>query len=223
MDLRFEGGTMPRRPWTYTEDLDLEAAQEKHERVLSPYTPTVYVHGEITPPMARRFQEALDVLTFERQVSAALIDIASDGGDLFALASMLSAMASSRLTIVTFASGQAFSAAAILLSAGKQGGRFMSPYGAAMIHGILTSVAPQGVEDVAGQAKFDEKLNTTMMTFLAKNCGATLKGLKSAIAQGGGRSLWLMPEDAKALGLVDHIGIPALTQEVSYGVEGFKV
>jgi len=204
-------------------DLDEVALEPRNDRILSPLTPTIYVHGEITPELARRFQDALETLTYERQVSAALVDIASDGGDFFAMASMLSAMAGSRIAIATFASGQAFSAAAVLLAAGKPGARFMSPFGAAMVHGILTGVAPQGVEDVAGQARFDERLNTTMLTYLAKNCGTTLNRLKAAVADGGGRSLWLMPDEALKLKLIDHIGIPSVTQEISYGVEGLKV
>lgn len=192
-------------------------------RLLSAFTPTVYVHGDIDQALSRRFVEALDELCFGRQVTAALIDIASDGGDYFALATMLSAMAGSRLPLATFASGHAFSAAAVLLSAGRRGARFMSPYGAAMIHGMITAHPPQGVEEVAGQTKFEEKLNRNLMGVFAKNCGTTLKRLESQIQQGGSRALWLLPDQAKALGLVDHIGIPAVTQQVSYDLEGLKV
>jgi ATP-dependent protease ClpP protease subunit len=84
-------------------------------------------------------------------------------------------------------------------------------------------VAPQGVEDVAGQARFDERLNQAMLVYLAKNCNTTIRKLKSVIADDGGRTLWLMPEQALKLHLVDHIGIPVVTQEISYGLEGFKV
>ncbi len=192
-------------------------------KLLSPFTPTIYIHGEIDQALSRSFVEALEELRFGRQVTAALLDIASDGGDYFALATMLSAMAGSRLPLATFASGHAFSAAAVLLSAGRRGARFMSPYGAAMIHGMITAHPPQGVEEVAGQTKFEEKLNRNLMGVFARNCGSTLKQLEAQIRAGGSRALWLLPEQAKALGLVDHIGIPSVTQQVSYDLEGLKV
>jgi hypothetical protein len=54
------------------------------EKILSPHTTTIYVHGEMDQPMARQFVEALEELRFGRQASAALIDIASDGGEYLA-------------------------------------------------------------------------------------------------------------------------------------------
>ncbi|HJV22802.1 MAG TPA: ATP-dependent Clp protease proteolytic subunit [Holophagaceae bacterium] len=192
------------------------------ERILSPHTTTIYVHGEMDQPMARRFVEALEELRFGRQASAALIDIASDGGEYFALATMLSAMAGSHMALATFASGHAFSAAAILLSAGHPNCRFISPYGAAMVHSLITAHPPQGIEELEGLTKFEASLNHRLMATFAKNCGTTAKKLDADIRAGGGRTLWLLPEQAKALGLVDHIGIPGITQQMSYDLEGVK-
>lgn len=191
--------------------------------ILSPYTPTIYLHGELDAALARQFVEAVEVLTYERKVSAAVIDIATDGGDYFAVSVILSAMAGSSIAFSTYASGQAYSAGALVLSAGKHGARFISPYGAAMIHGMLIAVSPQGVEDAAGQARFDERLNESMMSTFAKNCGLTRADLVDRIAKTGGRCLWLTPEDALALGLVDHIGIPHVTSETQFGVAGVEV
>ncbi|MBK7977345.1 MAG: ATP-dependent Clp protease proteolytic subunit [Deltaproteobacteria bacterium] len=191
--------------------------------LLSPYTPTLYLHGELNAVVARQFVEAVEVLTYERKVSAAVIDIATDGGDYFAVSVILSAIAGSSIAFSTYASGQAYSAGALVLSAGKRGARFISPYGAAMIHGMLIAVSPQGVEDAAGQARFDERLNESMMSTFAKNCGMTRTELVERIAKTGGRCLWLTPEDALAIQLVDHIGIPHITSETQFGVAGVEV
>lgn len=191
--------------------------------ILSPYTPTIYLHGELNALVARQFVEAVEVLTYERKVSAAVIDIATDGGDYFAVSVILSAIAGSSIAFSTYASGQAYSAGALVLSAGKRGARFISPFGAAMIHGMLIAVSPQGVEDAAGQARFDERLNESMMATFAKNCGMTRAELVERIAKTGGRCLWLTPEDAVAIHLVDHIGIPHITSETQFGVAGVEV
>lgn len=191
--------------------------------ILSLYTPTIYLHGELDAAMARQFVEAVEVLTYERKVSAAVIDIATDGGDYFAVSVILSAMAGSSIAFSTYASGQAYSAGALVLSAGKRGARFISPHGAAMIHGMLIAVSPQGVEDAAGQARFDERLNESMMTTFARNCGMTRADLVERIAKTGGRCLWLTPEDALAIQLVDHIGIPHITSETQFGVASVEV
>lgn len=191
--------------------------------ILSLYTPTIYLHGELDAAMARQFVEAVEVLTYERKVSAAVIDIATDGGDYFAVSVILSAMAGSSIAFSTYASGQAYSAGALVLSAGKRGARFISPHGAAMIHGMLIAVSPQGVEDAAGQARFDERLNESMMTTFARNCGMTRADLVERIAKTGGRCLWLTPEDALAIQLADHIGIPHITSETQFGVASVEV
>ena len=205
--------------------LDLGWAMRDRPGLLSPHTPTLYVHGEIDGAMARRFTDALDTLVHERMATGALIDIASDGGEYFAAATMLGAMLGTPLALATFASGQAFSAAAVLLSAGRPGARFMSPYGGAMIHGMITAHAPLGVEEVAGLSRFEGQLNKSLLTVLARNCGLTLAKLQQAIRATGTRTLWLLPEEAKAMHLVDHVGIPTLTKAVQYELEGvrFKV
>ena len=191
--------------------------------ILSPYTPTIYLHGELNAIVARQFVEAVEILTYERKVSAAVVDIATDGGDYFAVSVILSAMAGSAIAFSTYASGQAYSAGALVLSAGKPGARFISPYGAAMIHGMLIAVSAQGVEDAAGQARFDERLNESMMATFAKNCGLSRGELMERIAKTGGRCLWLTPEEALAMKLVDHIGIPHVTSETQFGVAGVEV
>ncbi len=199
-----------------------EIALTPREKILSPHTTTIYVHGDMDQAMARHFVEALEELRFGRQASAALIDIASDGGEYFALATMLSAMVGSHMALATFASGHAFSAAAVLLSAGHPNCRFISPYGAAMVHSLITAHPPQGIEELEGLTKFEASLNRKLMAAFAKNCGTTTKKLDAEIRAGGGRTLWLLPDQAKALGLVDHIGIPAITQQMSYDLEGVK-
>lgn len=201
--------------------LDLSLLERK-ESILSPETPTIYVHGEIDQAMSRHFIDALETIIHERQAPAALINIASDGGEYFALATMLSAMMGAKLTLATFASGHAFSAAAVLLSAGHPGSRFISPFGASMIHSMITAHSPLGVEEAAGITKFEEQLNRNLMAFLARNCGLTLAKLRAAIRSGGSRILWLLPEEAKALHIVDHVGIPTITREVHYDLEGLR-
>lgn len=208
----------PSLPLEGLESLALTA----REKILSPHTTTIYVHGDMDQAMARSFVEALEELRFGRQASAALIDIASDGGEYFALATMLSAMAGSRMALATFASGHAFSAAAVLLSAGHPDCRFISPYGAAMVHSLITAHPPQGIEELEGLTKFEANLNRKLMTTFAKNCKTTVKHLEEQIRAGGGRTLWLLPDQALALGLVDHIGIPGITQQMSYDLEGVK-
>ena len=195
---------------------------DRQPSLLSGFTPTIYVHGEINQTMARHFIDALETLVHERQVTTALLDIASDGGEYFALATMLSAMMGAKLSLATFASGHAFSAAAVLLSAGLPGARYISPFGASMLHSMITAHSPLGVEEAAGITKFEEQLNKNMMAFLARNCGMSLAKLRGAIRARGSRILWLLPEEAKALHLVDHVGIPTTTVEFQYGIEGVK-
>lgn len=173
------------------------------------YAPVIYLHGEITAAMAKKFIRAVDRY-MENNADLIMLDIASEGGSLFALNQMLSVMDGSSAKFATYCSSHAFSAAAVLLSAGDPGLRFISPHGCAMIHSILYATDFQGIEEHTAEADFNNRLNDRLLNVLAKNMKTTVAKLKKRIKATGIRNLWLLPEESLEINLVDTVGIPSV-------------
>ncbi len=190
--------------------------------LLSKFQPIIRIRGEVDDVMANSFQEAVDELKYNRKLDVAIVEIASEGGSVTACNEILSCMSGSGLHFVTYCSSYAYSAAAAILSHGDKGMRFMSPYADAMIHGFVTSTGMAPVEEQVSEIHFHEVLNDRFLSRIAKNCGISLKKLKDQIKKTGSRNLWLTPEDALNIGLVDHIGIPSLEIKSTYEINGYK-
>ena len=184
----------------------------------SPYAPIIYIHGEITSSMARAFIKTVDKFKANR-AELIMLDIASEGGSLFALNQMLSVMDGTDIKFATYCSSHAFSAAAVLLSAGQKDLRFMSPHGCAMIHSILYATDFQGIEEHTIETEFNNRLNDRLLSILARNMKTTLAKLKKRIKGDGSRNLWLLPEECLETNLVDTIGIPTVSVSPSINLQ----
>lgn len=184
--------------------------------------PHIRVIGEFTQEMASEFAQAIGTLR-KRGERAALIEIASPGGDLFALFQMLNCMDSSGMTFATYNSSHAYSAGAVLLAAGEKGARFVAELSSTMLHPLSTGIAPQQIEDVVAQSRHDEELNAIMMVRLAKYLGMSRAKLAKELqkpSEGGAATLWLTPERCVELGVADVVGIPTFQTETTLGVVG---
>lgn len=195
---------------------------KEDQSILSKYQPIIRIRGEIDETTAKAFIEAVDELKYIRKLDLAVIEIASEGGSVAACNEILSCMNGSGMKFVTYCSSYAYSAAAAILSAGDKGMRFMSPHADAMIHGFITMIGMAPVEEQVSEVQFHERLNDRFLARIAKNCGTTLKRLKDRIQKSGSRNLWLTPDEALEVGLVDHVGIPTIQMSTSYEIQGYK-
>ncbi|MCK7507717.1 MAG: ATP-dependent Clp protease proteolytic subunit [Desulfobacterales bacterium] len=148
-----------------------------------------------------------------------LIDIASPGGDVNALNQILSVMnGCPDVRFSTYCSAMAYSAAAVILGMGAPDMRFMSPFATAMLHSVLFDSGFQGLEEHKNEFDFIDRQNTRIIDTLAKAMKLRPAKLLKTIRDTGARNLWLFPEEALALGLVDHIGIPEVLVEAQVGL-----
>jgi ATP-dependent Clp protease protease subunit len=199
------------------EEILMMASGDDNE-MLDPYTPTIYLNGEVNDKMVEGFRNAVRDLEFVRKSDIALVMIASPGGFLMSCFEILNIMKASKINFITYCVSHAYSAAAVILSAGGEGRRFMAPMSNAMIHQVSAGTAGH-IEEMRGEIRNLEKMNEMLMTELAKNCGISLKQLLDRISATGTTDLNLTPQEAKELGLVDEVAYVSLVQAKAYQLE----
>lgn len=161
---------------------------------------------------ARAFVKQLQYQSRQDPNSPIVIYIDSFGGDVYALLTMIAALDSIPNQIVTCALSKAMSAGAMLLACGDV--RYACEHATLMIHEISAGAVGH-IDDINIQHTNITKLNDKLMKLLVKKCNFKdgVKALKKMLANS--RDLYIDPEEAIKLGLIDHIGIPMLYKNLS--------
>jgi len=168
--------------------------------------------NKFTEDSARAFVKQLHYQSRQDPRAPLVVYIDSVGGEVYALLTMIGAMEQIPNQIVTCAIGKAMSAGATLLACGDV--RFASEHAAIMIHEMSAGSAGH-IDDISVQHTNIVKLNDKLMKLLVKKLKIKggLVALKKLLM--GSRDLYLDATEAKALGCVDHIGIPMLHKNVT--------
>lgn len=124
----------------------------------------------------------------------------SPGGSVTSTMAIVDTMNHVRPDISTFCVGLAASGAAIILSAGKKGKRFILPNAEVMIHQPMGGVEGQAT-DIAITAKHILKTRDNLNKLLAQNTGKTLSQIEKDVE----RDFFMDAEEAKKYGIVDEI------------------
>ena len=168
--------------------------------------------NKFTEDSARAFVKQLHYQSRQDPRTPIIVYIDSNGGDAYALLTMIAAMEQVPNQIVTCALSKAMSAGAMLLACGDI--RFATEHSTIMIHEISAGAIGH-IDDINVQHTTFIKLNDKLMKLLVKKL--KIKGglavLKKMLA--GSRDLYLDAVEAKALGCVDHIGMPMLHKNVT--------
>ena len=126
--------------------------------------------------------------------------INSPGGAVTATLAIVDTMNHIRPDVSTFCVGMAASGAAIVLSAGKKGKRFILPNAEVMIHQPLGGVEGQA-SDIAITAKHILKTRDNLNKILAKNSGKSIAQIEKDVE----RDFFIDAEEAKKYGVIDEI------------------
>ncbi|MFZ1020059.1 MAG: ATP-dependent Clp protease proteolytic subunit [Minisyncoccia bacterium] len=124
----------------------------------------------------------------------------SPGGSVTSTMAIVDTMNHVRPDVSTFCVGLAASGAAIILSAGKKGKRFILPNAEVMIHQPAGGVEGQAT-DIAITAKHILKTRDNLNKLLAKNTGKSFAQVEKDVE----RDFFMDAEEAKAYGIVDEI------------------
>ena len=126
--------------------------------------------------------------------------INSPGGSVTSTMAIVDTMNHVRPDIATFCVGLAASGGAIILSAGKNGKRFILPNAEVMIHQPMGGVEGQAT-DIAITAKHILKTRDNLNKLLAKNTGKSLAQIEKDVE----RDFFMDAEEAKKYGIIDEI------------------
>ncbi len=160
----------------------------------------VFLAGPIDDNVANIVIAQLLFLESEDSKKDISLYVNSPGGSVTSTLAIVDTMNHVRPDISTFCVGIAASGAAIILSAGKKGKRFILPNAEVMIHQPLGGVEGQAT-DIAITAKHILKTKDNLNKILAKNTGKPLAQIEKDVE----RDFFMDAEEAKKYGVIDDI------------------
>jgi ATP-dependent Clp protease protease subunit len=126
--------------------------------------------------------------------------INSPGGSITSLFAIYDTMQYIRPAVTTVCMGMAASAAAVILAGGEKGKRFALPHARVMLH--QPSGGAQGqASDIEIQARLIMQMREQLNQILADHTGQPME----KVTVDTERDFWMLPEEAKAYGIVDDI------------------
>lgn len=126
--------------------------------------------------------------------------INSPGGSVTSALALYDTIQHVKADISTICIGQAASAAAVLLAAGKKGKRLALPNARVLIHQVMGGAEGQQ-KDIVIAANEITRIKNQLNQILSKHTGQTAK----TIEQDTDRDFWMTSEEAKKYGIVDKI------------------
>lgn len=160
----------------------------------------VFIGGPIDDEMANLTIAQLLFLESQDSKKDIKLYINSPGGSVTAALAIYDTLRYVKCDVATICIGLAASAAALLLTAGTKGKRFMLPNSEAMLHQIMGGVQGQATE-IAISAKHIIALKKRINQILAHHTGQTLE----KIEKDTDRDFYLSPEQAIKYGLIDKL------------------
>src|SRR5690349_18026669 len=126
--------------------------------------------------------------------------INSPGGEITSLFAIYDTMQFIKPDVATFCMGQAASAAAVLLAAGKAGKRYSLPHARVLIHQPYGGAAGQAA-DLEIQAKEILKMRDLINEILSHHTGQPM----ARVAKDSDRDFIMSADEAKAYGIIDEV------------------
>lgn len=160
----------------------------------------IFLTGVIEDNMANLIVAQLLFLQAEDAKKDISIYVNSPGGSVSSTLAIIDAMNHIKPDVSTVCVGIAASGAALVLSAGAKGKRFILPNAEVMIHQPLGGAEGQAT-DIAITAKHILKTKDSLNKMLAANTGQPL----SKIEQDVERDFFMDSQEAKKYGIIDKI------------------
>lgn len=160
----------------------------------------VFLVGEINYASAARVMMQMLYLENQRRAQEISLYINSPGGVVDDTLAIYDTMRFLSSEVATYCIGRAYSGAALLLTAGTKGRRFMLPHAKVMIHQPYGGVTGPA-EDIKLQAEQIIKSKTLLTEIIATHTGQPVEQVK----KDSERDKYFTAAEAKQYGLVDEI------------------
>jgi ATP-dependent Clp protease protease subunit len=160
----------------------------------------IFLGGAIDDETANTIIAQLLFLAQQNEKEDIKLYINSPGGSVTAALAIYDTMQFVKPAVQTICLGMAASAAALLLSAGKKGKRFVLPNAEVMIHQVLGGTSGQATE-IDIHARHILKTRDRLNTILAKHTGQKL----TKTAQDTERDYFMSATESVKYGIVDKV------------------
>lgn len=189
---------MPLIPTVIEKSPQGERAYDIYSRLLKERI--IFLGGVIDDYMANLVIAQLLFLESQDAKRDVKLYINSPGGSVTAGLAIYDTMQYIKPDVSTICVGMAASMAAVLLSAGKKGKRFILPNSEVLLHQVMGQAGGQAVE-IEISARHIIKIKDRLNKILARHTGQPL----SKIEKDTDRDFYLDAEEAKKYGIVDEI------------------
>jgi len=187
-----------------------ERAYDIYSRLLNDRI--VFLGGAIDDHVANLIIAQLLFLESSDPTKDIYLYINSPGGSVTSAMAIYDTMNHIKPDVQTICVGVAASAAAVLLSSGQVGKRFILPNAEVMIHQVMGGVEGQA-SDIEISARHILKIKENLNKILAKNTGKSV----AEIEKDSDRDHYLSADEAKKYGLVDEIYRPKKVESKKEG------
>lgn len=160
----------------------------------------VFLIGEINHASAARVMMQMLYLENQKRGQEIALYINSPGGSVDDTLALYDTMRFLSSPVATYCIGRAYSGAAVLLTAGKKGKRFVLPHAKVMIHQPYGGVTGQA-EDIRIQAEQIIKAKAELNRILSEHTGQALENIR----RDSERDRYFTAAEAKSYGLVDEV------------------
>lgn len=160
----------------------------------------VFMIGEINHASAARVMMQMLYLENQKRGQEIALYINSPGGSVDDTLALYDTMRFLSSPVATYCIGRAYSGAAVLLTAGKKGKRFVLPHAKVMIHQPYGGVTGQA-EDIRIQAEQIIKAKAELNRILSEHTGQALENIR----RDSERDRYFTAAEAKSYGLVDEV------------------
>ena len=166
----------------------------------------IFLYEEIDASIATSISATMMLMDIDDSVKPITLYINSRGGTIEdGLLTIYDTLQYIKSPVKTVCIGEAYSSAAVILSAGTKGFRFAYPNARIMIHNIQIEEMSGTQKEIQDEAKRTKELNSTMMKITAKHTGQVLK----KVSRDCNKDKYFTAEAAVKYGLIDHVIIPA--------------
>ncbi len=160
----------------------------------------IFIGDEITDHLANLVVAQLLYLESQSKDKDIKIYINSPGGSVMAGLAIYDTMQYVKADVSTICIGQAYSMAAVLLTAGTKGKRYALPNSEIMLHQVMGGAQGQAT-DVKIHAEHILKIKDKLNTIISKHTGKDIK----KVEKDTDRDNFMSPEEALKYGLIDKI------------------
>lgn len=162
---------------------------------------SMVVTGPVDEDMSSAITRNLLMFNAEDPETPIAMYINTYGGTAHDMLAIYDVMQFIKPPVYTIGCGKVMSAGVLLLAAGEPGHRYALPHTSIMIHRVRGGAAGT-VEDIESSGDHMKQLQAISETLLKKHTKITKKQMTGFMS---GADSYLMPKEAKAAGIIDHV------------------